>query len=153
MAIGENSAIEFFGTADPLTETTPAAVASAAWSTLTNMPAWTNDDDAREAAVTLEGTLGATAAAGKTIDLYVRKINTIDTTDDDSAINDEFQHQYLGSFPMDEDTAQRYTLRVALPNYKSSSEFEFIIYNGSGQSLSSGWKAQITPIVIGPHPA
>ena len=150
MAIGTNAGIDFFGTADNLDSST-SAVSSAAWSVVADMPAWTNDDDAGGAAITVEGTLGAAVAAGKSIDLYVRKINTIDTTDDDSAINDEFPHQYIGSFPMDEDTAQRYTLMIALPNYKTSSEFEFYIYNGSGQSLSSGWKMLITPKAMGPH--
>ena len=150
MAIGTDAAINFFGTQTELTSS-PATVNGAEWSNgITDIPAWTNSDDAPAAAVTLEGTSGAAIAAGKYIDLYVRKINTIDTTDDDNAINDEFKHQYLGSFPMDEDTAQRYTLDIVLPNYKPSSEFEFLINNLSGQTLTV-WKLSITPKTIGPH--
>lgn len=151
MAIGTDAAINFYGTPVKLGNTT-SAVVSTEWSDGTNdLDLWTNSDDAPQAAVTFEGTLGSAAAAGLYIDLYVRKMNTIDTTDDDSLINDEFKHQYLGSFPMDEDTAQRYTLQIAVPNYKTSSEFEFYINNKSGQSLSSGWELQITPVTVGPH--
>ena len=149
MAIGTDTIIEFFGTQDELTST-PATVASTAFSTLTDVPAWTNDDDAPQAMITLEGTSGAAVVAGKTIDLYVRKINVIDSTDDDIDIDANFKHEYLGSFPMAVGTAQRYTLVTYLPNFKTSSEFEFRIYNDSGQTLTS-WKLSITPKTVGKH--
>ena len=148
MAIGTDTIIEYFGTREEITST-PSTVANTGFSTLTDIPAWTNDDDAPSAMFTLEGTSGAAIVAGQTIDLYVRKIN-VDSTSDDIDIDADFKHEYLGSFPMDVGTAQRYTLESYLPNFKTSSEFEFRIYNGSGQTLTS-WKLSITPKTVGKH--
>ena len=149
MAIGTDTIIEYFGTQDELTST-PATVNAGLFSSLTDVPAWTNTDDAPQAMITLQGTSGAAIVAGKTIDLYVRKINVIDTTSDDIDIDANFKHEFLASFPMAVGTAQRYTLETYLPNFKTSSEFEFRIYNGSGQTFTL-WKMSITPKAFGKH--
>ena len=45
MAIGTDTIIEYFGTWEEITST-PSTVANTGFSTLTDIPAWTNDDDA-----------------------------------------------------------------------------------------------------------
>lgn len=153
MAIGTDSRINFFGTQDELSiGTGTALIASGNWSNgTTDIPAWTNDDDADEASITFKGTLASAASAGKYIDVYVRKINVINTTDDDLAPDDDFKQIYLGSFAMDVGTAQLLTIDIPLPNYKTSSEYEFYINNGSGQQLNADWELWITPKTDGPH--
>ena len=103
-----------------------------------------------EAAVTFSGTLGSSSAAGKSIDLYARKMNVANTSDDDLEPNGDFKQTYLGSFALDVGTIQLLTIDIPLPNYKTSSEYDFYIQNGSGQSLNASWELWITPKGVGP---
>ena len=125
------------------------------WSEIaaTGMRAWTNDEDAQRASVTFQGALASASDVGKYIDLYLRPINVINSTDDDQPPNDEFKHIHVGSFPMDQDTAQQSTIDIILPNFKTSSEYEPFINNKSGQELSAGWECWIAPKGTGPVPA
>lgn len=150
MAIGTDSAIEFFGTQDTVTSSS-SSVASGAFSVSGDVTTWTNDDDAPSASVTLEATYASAPTAGTSVDLYARLLNTQSTNDAD-APDTNFFHYYLGSFPLNDVTSAQYiTIDVALPNGKTSQEYDFYIQNNGGQTLSAGWDLYVTPKTIGPH--
>jgi hypothetical protein len=39
-----------------------------------------------------------------------------------------------------------------LPNYKTSSEFEFYLENNMGVTTGTGWELHVIPMTGGPHP-
>lgn len=151
MAIGTDSAIEFYGTQDTVTSSS-SAVTDGSFSVSGDITTWTNDDDAPGAAVVFEGTYSSAPTAETTVDLYARPMN-VQSTNDQDAPDANFLHYYLGSFPLnDVTTAQYCVIRVALPNTKTSQEYDFYIQNNAGQTLSAGWDLYVTPYTVGPHP-
>jgi hypothetical protein len=155
MAIGTDSAIHFFGTQDTLGGTATAAVADNNFSTInatTGMNSWTNDDDAPMASVTLLADFSVAPDANSVINLYARPLD-VQSTNDNPVPDANFQRLYLGSFGLNDVTtpAQYVTMDIALPNGKTSQEYEFYLENKSGQSLPAGWDFYITPKTLGPH--
>lgn len=154
MAIGTDSAILFWGTADALGNTT-SAVSDAAFSDGTNdLDAWTNSDDAPLAVFALEFTCSVAPTVGSTIDLYAMPLNIGDAgTEDSLPPTANFKHYYLGSFPAkDVTTAQPVTFGlVGLPNVVTSQVYNFYIHNNTGQTISAGWELTVTPVTFGPH--
>ena len=150
MAFSTNDAINVFGSQAELSNST-SLIAGGEWSAgATDMPLWTNTDDALEAALTFSGSLASAAAAGTSIDVYIQKMNVANTTDDDLEPDNGFMHTFVGSFDMDVGTTQLLTIDIPLPNYKTSSEYVFWIKNGTTQQLSALWELWITPKGIGP---
>jgi len=155
MAIGTKSAIEFFGTADALGNTT-SSVANDAFSDGTNdLDAWTNADDAPLAIFALEFTTATTGDAGSTIGLYARPLNIGNAGTEDSEVPDaNFGHIYLGSFPHNNPSTSAQTAtfgKVSLPNVITSQIYNFYIQNNTGQTISAGWELTVTPVTYGPH--
>jgi len=150
MAIGTNAAVEFFGTQDDL-DSTSALVASAGFSIATDLVTWTNDDDAPEAALTLEVTMNVAAADNSGCNIYFRATD-VESTNDDSVPEAEYRHTWVGFVPILNGitSLQRSTIRVALPNYKTSSVWEVYIENLTGAQIDAGWTIFMTPITIGP---
>jgi hypothetical protein len=160
MAITTDDTIHKFGTQDTLTVAVPGAVANGAFSAASDVNDWTNDDDAPLAIfiLSLEDLSGA-ATAGDTIDLYCKPLNIIYTTGDHQGPNANCLTIYLGSFVVDAvdpaGTGDYYVLGpVALPNTKTSQEYEFYIYNNltTVGIDAADWELRITPISFGPHP-
>ena len=152
MAIGTDSAIDFFGDQDTL-GTSSAAVGNGDFSVAGDLSTWTNDDDAPQASVTLFCDFAAAPDTNSSLNLYARML-AVQSTNDNTVPNANFQHRYLGSFPLDNSTDPQYiTIGASLPNTKTSQQYEFYIENKSGQSLPLGWDLYITPKTIGPHPA
>ena len=150
MAIDTDSAIEFFGTQDTL-GTSSAAVADAAFSIAGDLSTWTNDDDAITANVVLLANYSVAPDANSSINLYVRPLN-IQSTNDQDVPDANFQHSYVGSFPVnDVTTAQYCSINISLPNTVTSQQYEFYVENVTGQSLPAGWDIYVTPKAIGPH--
>lgn len=150
MAIGTGAEIDFFGTQDTVSGTT-AAVANNGFSATGDISAWTNDDDARQASITLTGTFAVAPTLGTYVNLYARLMN-VDGTSDNPVPSVSFLHTCLGSFPVDDVTSsQVITLDIPLPNAYTSQVYEFYIENKSGQSLNSGWTLKVTPKAAGPH--
>ena len=151
MAIGTDAAVEFFGTKDDL-DSTSALVASAGFSIVTDLVTWTNDDDAPQAAITLEVTMNVAAADNSGVNMYFRALN-VDGTEDDEVPEAEYRHTWIAFFPVLNGitSLQQTTKRVSLPNYKTSSIWEVYIENQTGQQIDAGWTVFITPITIGPH--
>jgi hypothetical protein len=150
MAISTDAAIEFFGTQDTIGSST-SAVADAAFSVSGDIVNWTNDDDAPQASVILLADYTTAPDANSAINLYVRLID-IQGTNDADIPDANFQHVYVGSFPVnDVTTAQYIPITIALPNTKTSQVYQFYIENQTGQSLPAGWDLYVTPKTIGPH--
>lgn len=150
MAIGTNSLIEFFGTQDTL-GTSSAAVANDAFSVAGDLSTWTNDDDAPQASVVLLANFSVSPTANSSINLYLRPLN-VQSTNDQDVPDANFQHAYVGSFPLnDVTTAQYINIQISLPNNVTSQQYEFYVENKSGQSLPAGWDVYVTPKTVGPH--
>ena len=150
MAISTDAAVEFFGTQDTLNDTT-ASVADAAFSVAGDVVSWTNDDDAPQASITLLANFSVAPDTNSSINLYA-KLDNIEGTNDQDVPDSNFQHTYLGSFPLNNvTTAQYINIGISLPNTKTSQEYIFYIENKSGQSLPLGWDLFITPKTLGPH--
>lgn len=155
MAIAQDSAVEFFGTQDTLGNAS-TTVADAAFSVIGTggTDAWTNDDDAPTASITLLADWNTTAPdVNSSVNLYVRPLN-VTSTFDGEVPDANHLHHYVGSFPTNDVLTNQYiTITITLPNYKTSSEFEFYIENKTGETIQAGWDLYITPKTIGPHPA
>ena len=157
MAIGANSAVEFYGTTDVLGGTATATVLNDAFSIInatTGLVAWTNDDDAPQATFALEFTTATTGTANTVINLYaaLQGIGSAGTENQgDPDVN--YQHHYLGSFPHNNPltSEQAVSLVAALPNTQTSQVYHFFIENKTGQTISAGWELTIRPKTIGPH--
>ena len=150
MAIATGAAIEFFGTQDTL-GTSSAAVANAAFSVAGDLSTWTNDDDAPMASVTLLANFSVAPTANTSVNLYLRLLN-VQSTNDGTVPDANFQHTYVGSFPLNDSTVAQYiTIDIGLPNSVTSQQYEFYVENSSGQSLPAGWDIYVTPKAIGPH--
>jgi len=150
MAITTDSAIEVFGTQDTL-GTSSAAVVDAAFSIAGDLSTFTNDDDAPQASVILLADFSVAPDVNSSINLYLRPLN-IQSTNDGDVPDDNFQHIYVGSFPLNDVTTAQYILiTIGLPNTKTSQEYEFYVENKSGQSLPAGWDIFVTPKTIAPH--
>ena len=154
MAIGSDSAIAFFGTQDEVT-TSPATVADGNYSIASDTSTWTNDDDAPLAMWRLLLTAAGLGGApdGGTVDLYLQPQNIDGSTGDQFIPSDNFQHTYIGSFPIQQTDADQQILigPLALPNYKTSSEFIPFIKNNCGQALGTTWTLHVIPMTYGPH--
>ena len=150
MAIATGAAIEFFGTQDTL-GTSSAAVANDAFSIAGDLSTWTNDDDAISASVTLLANFSVAPTANTSINLYLRLLD-VQSTNDGTVPDANFQHTYVGSFPLNDSTVAQYiTIDIGLPNSVTSQDYEFYVENQSGQSLPAGWDIYVTPKAIGPH--
>jgi hypothetical protein len=150
MAIATGSAIEFFGTQDTL-GTSSAAVANGAYSIASDLSTWVNDDDAVSASVTLLVNFSVAPTASTSVNLYLRLLG-VQGANDGTVPDANFQHTYVGSFPLNDSTAAQYiTIDIGLPNAETSQNYEFYVENSSGQSLPAGWDIYVTPKAIGPH--
>ena len=164
MAIAENAVIQFWGTEDQLTVASETAVSNGAFSAAADVVDWTNDDDAPLAMFKLAlHDLSGAATAGDTVDLYCKPLN-IESTADYQGPNANLKAIYLGSFQVDAvdpgGTADYYVLGpVGLPNYKTSAEYEFYIFNNlTTVNIDDGatgphWDLWISPMTHGPHGA
>ena len=155
MAIGTDSLIDFFGTADAL-GTTTSTVADTAFSAGTgDLTAWTNDDDAPEAAAvfTMQYASG-TLDGNPFVSLYARLLN-IDGTDDEPVPDASYQNKLLGRFLIDTNlgtaTDNSHAADIDLPNVYTSQVYEFYIENQTGVTIAAGWELTITPKTVGPH--
>lgn len=150
MAITTNAAVNVFGTQDTL-GTSSSAVANDAFSVAADLSTWTNDDDAPLASVTLLANFSVAPDASSAINLYLRLLD-VQSTNDQDVPDANFQHVYVGSFPLnDVTTAQYIPIDIALPNAQTSQQYEFYVENKSGQSLPAGWDIYVTPKTLAPH--
>ena len=149
MAITTGAAVEVFGTQDTL-GTSSAAVADDAFSVAGDLSTWTNDDDVVSASVTLLANFASPPTANTPVNLYLRLLG-VQGGNDGTIPDANFQHTYVGSFPLNDSTAAQYiTIDIGLPNTKTSQTYEFYVENSSGVSLPAGWDIYVTPKSIEP---
>lgn len=147
MAIGTDAAIHFFGAQDTVTST-GASTADAAF---TSAGTWTNVDDAPMAAAVAMFDWSVAPDANSVVNLYARMDN-IDGANDQDAPDANYQHTYLGSFPVNDVITNQYiAIDIALPNTATSQVYNFYIENKTGQTIQVNWSLKITPKTIGPH--
>lgn len=155
MAIGTGAGIDVFGTRDSVDDGSTSSIASGAFSVAGDISAWTNDDDAPEAVFTLKCQWATvTNVANKVINIYARPLN-VNSTEDPPTPGASSKWERIGHFVVyAAATGTDYVFqsnRCRLPNYKASSEFEFYFENLTGQTISSGWAAWVTPVSQAPH--
>ncbi len=150
MAIGTDDAIFKFGTQDPL-ETSGGTITNNSYVAATTN--WTNDDDAPLAALWAEFTFGTAVTTGS-IGCYFRLLD-IEGTNDTPAVTADFPHVFVGSFPVVFNSTAIFRTAIPLiqvPQMETSAAYTVYLKNeGTGQSVSSGWKLWVTPITEGPH--
>ena len=150
MTISTNAAIEIFGAQDTL-GTSSATVADDAFSIAGDLSTWVNDDDAPMASVTALIDYAVAPDANSAVNLYLRLLDT-QSTNDSEVPDANYQHKYVGSFPVNDVTTNQYvTIDISLPNGKTSQNYEFYIENKTGQTIQAGWDIYVTPKTIGPH--
>lgn len=150
MAIGTDATIDFFGATDTVLSS-PSNIAD---TNFQGSSAWTNDDDAPFAMFRLQTACSVAPAQGAYVNLYARPLN-VDSTNDMPVPDASFAHLWLGAFPLDTVTATQEILLgpVRLPNFKTSSEYEFYIENRTGQTMTgASTNLAVTPMTYGPHP-
>lgn len=157
MAIGTNSAIDFWGTESELTVASPGAVAASGFSVAGDVADWTNVDDAPTAMFKLRlsaAGLSASPTAGEVINMYCRH-KAIEGAEDSPVPDANYRATYLGSFVLDAADADQVHVigPIRLPNYITQQTYEFFIENAmaSANIAADGWQLWITPITTGPH--
>ena len=154
MAIGTNAAVPFFGTTDPLDDTTTSAVLNDASSVAADIAAWTNTDDAPAANVILRWQYAAGTLDGD-IDLHIRPLN-VDGTGDTPVPTFLDPVGYVGSFQVDTslatatDSILMRSISLLPWTMKTSQEFEFYLINRSGVTIAANWDLDIVPMALGP---
>ena len=154
MAIGTDDAIVKFGILDAVDDTSTSAVNDGAMSVAADITAWTNTDDAPQAALILRWQYPSGTIDGD-IEIYARPIN-IDGTDDAPVPDSSHKSHFLGSFDIDTGQAATtdtvYLASIVLEDVmmKTSQEIEFYLFNSSGVQMSANWDLDIVPVTIGP---
>jgi hypothetical protein len=156
MAIGTNASIYFWGTQDEVTSSA-GTVADGAYSSNTDIDAWTNDDDAPMLSVTWKGQFDTTMPTVGSIDLYVA-LENVQSTNDEGDVDANNPIHYLGSFQIDFGVSADADFYAYLfvpqlpPGIATSQQYHFFIHNnGSGQTMGTGWQLWVTPVALGPH--
>lgn len=116
---------------------------------------WTNSVEAPLMSLMLECTFATAPTTNTNVLLYFRKMS-IDGSNHAQVPDDDFQETYITAFPLENiNTIQRVMIGpLAVPNYKDDSVFElYIKNNGTGQTMSAGWRIEVTPHAHGAKPA
>lgn len=157
MAIGSNSAVYFFGTADNLSTTaTTTTLATDTISAASDLDEWTNDDDSPLVAFLLEvDDWSAAPTAGETVDLYVSLVS-VNGTNDEPVVDTSYNGHYVGSFVVDAADAAQYLVigPVGLPTLATSQEYQFYVHNNTSVTMgttNNEWRLKVTPVTLGPH--
>ncbi len=153
MTIGTDAAIGFVGTQDTL-GTSSSAVADDAFSIAGDLSTWTNDDDAISANMVLLVNYSVAPDPNSVVNIYLRPLN-IQSTNDATVPDANFQDVYVASAPLNDSTVAQYipfSIDLFRTMYQTSQDYEFYVENKAGQSLPAGWDIFPLPTAIGPHP-
>lgn len=155
MAIGTGSLIDFFGTQDEVTVTTPSAVTDDSFSVTADINAWTNDDDALTAKALLVAQWAVAPTVFGRIKLYARLTN-IHGSDASPVPSADYKGDLIASFRPELNCNINTDIYLPseefiLPNLEASQRYEFYIENNTGQTISAGWDLHIGPKAAGAH--
>lgn len=154
MAIGTNTAVPFFGTTDPLDDTTTGTIADDASSLTSDVIIWPNTDDAPAANVILRWQY-ATGTINGDIDLHIRPMD-IDGTDDAPIPTFADPIAYVGTFQTDvsvptaTDQVNMRSINLLPWMMESGQSFQFFLINRSNVIIAADWDLDIIPIALGP---
>lgn len=153
MAIGTDAIVPFFGTTDALDDTSTSAITNGAMSVAADVISWPNTDDAPHANAILRFQHASGALTGH-VNLHIRPMN-VDGTDDVPAPDAADPLNYIGTFEINADkvtaTDNVYIRAINLLPWimETSQNFEFYIFNDTGQTISANWDLDIVPIALG----
>lgn len=154
MAIGTDSAIEYFGTQDLITAVGgTSAVTDGSFSVAADVDStWSNDDDAPIGGFVLNVDYITAPDANTVVHLYARLMN-IEGTNDAPVPTDNYPNIYVGSWAVkDVTTAEYYPMtNPKIPQMASGQVVEWYIKNSTGQTMPAGWKIWATLKTYGPH--
>ena len=152
MVLPVGATIDLFDTQVLVSAATTGLIASDAYSVSGDVVVgnWVNTDDAKEAAMILEGTFATAPAAFGVVNLYARFID-IRSTNDSAQPDGNFPYNYLGAFPIDTVNTLQTTppLIISLDNVKTSQPYQFYLENKTSASLSANWALYLTPKSVG----
>ena len=151
MVLPIGATIDLFDTQVLVSAATTALIAADGFSLPADVVSgnWTNTDDAKEAAITLEGTFATAPTSFGVINLYARFMD-IRSNNDSPQPDASFPYSYLGAFPIDTvNTLQAIPLIIGLDNVKTSQVYQFYIENKTSASLSANWALYLTPKGVG----
>lgn len=155
MAIGTDNLIDFFGTQVSVDDGSTSSIADGAFSVAADLTAFTNADDAPSCVMVFQCQWATQPTDGSVINIYARKLN-VESTNDTPVPDAANLDQFIGSFTVDGTVATstdafQVTSWLTLPNHISSQIYEFYFENQTGQTISAGWEAFLTPVTKGPH--
>lgn len=157
MAIGQDSAIWFFGTQDQIDDGSTSTVGTGAFSVAADVDStWTNDDDAPYGSAVLEAQFDTTMPSVGSIGLYARLLN-VEGTDDEGATDASYAPHFVGSFQIDFGIANDVNFFMTIdlfemPQAGAGQAIEWYLKNeGTGQTIGQDWNLWITPKAFGPH--
>lgn len=147
MAIGTGDAVVKTGATQKTLEASGAVIANGAYvKATTGYSRLSDGNDAPDAKIALGVTFGTAPAAGKALILFARKLN-VDGANDAPVPSANYQETLIGSVIVDAVTTTQY-LETVVEDVPA--EFDLYIRNDTGQSVSAGWTAKITPQTYGP---
>lgn len=152
MAISTDDRIVKFGSRTQL-DSSAASISAGSYVEADTTPTWSNSDDAEKAVLDIAIAFTTAPTAKGLVKVYMQRLNFNGTNDEENP-SDDVQGAYVGSFEVDNigsSTTQYFVLEIDLVGVKTNQEYSLWLYNGTDQSINSGWNAYITPIAPGPH--
>ena len=154
MAISTNDLIDKFGTQTSVDDGSTSSIADNGFSVAADITTFTNSDDAKSCVMVFRCQWATAPDDGSVINIYGRKMN-VEGTNDSPVPSANNLDQYIGRFVVDGDVATstnayHVTNEMTLPNHVTSQQYEFYFENQTGETISSGWAAWITPKAPGP---
>jgi hypothetical protein len=151
MTIATGDAIWKFDTQDKISDASTSSVADGAKSVAADVDStWTNSTDVVVASSVLEATFSVAPTIRSSVSLFARLLN-IQSTNDASVPDANFDGIYLGAFVVDNVTSVQYIplLDHPLPSVTTAQAIEFYIQNDTGRTLGAGWDLWVTPKTYG----
>lgn len=157
MAITTDDVILKFGTQDEQTTGTPSTVTNDAFSDNNDtITSWTNDDDSPLGGAVLKIQFDTTMPTVGSVGLYAKMFD-VQSTNDVPDPDANFEHLYVGTFPIDFGQSADTDFYTVIPMFQmpmlaSSQGIQWFLKNqGTSQTIGVSWQLWITPVTHGPH--
>ena len=149
MAFPSGSRIQVFDTLENLDDTS-SAVADDAFSVAGDLLVFTNTFDGPTSATVFSPTYSIAPDTNSSVLLFAQALNIDGGTGDAPTPSKDYLHDLVGSIPVVDITSiQHNKYAIILEGVKSAQEYQFYIWNRTGQSIPAGWTIRITPTAIG----
>ena len=155
MAFASGSRIADFDTQADLSDSS-TAIAIDGFSLSSDSLTFTNTVNAKTAALVFRCNYAVAPDINSTIVVFAQQLNIdpIDTgTADQSTPSLSYLHDAVASIPvLDSTGTQLSSFDIDLRNVKSGQEYQFYIWNRTGQIIPAGWSLFLTPKATGVNP-